>query len=99
MSTKISSYDILLGPVITEKSTNMKTDSNKFVFYVDCRANKTDIKKAVEEVFKVTVLSINTLAVHGKPRRMGRFAGMTPKRKKAVVTLKEGDRVKLMEGP
>lgn len=99
MSRKDSIYDILLSPVVTEKTTNDKIEMNKFVFYVDCRAGKIEIKKAVENAFGVTVLSINTHTVHGKPKRLGRFLGKTSKRKKAIVTLKEGDRIKLLEGP
>ena len=99
MSLKVSQYDILLKPIITEKATTDKMENNKFAFYVDLRANKAQVKEAIEKVFGVTVLSVNTQSVAGKPRRMGKFMGKTSKRKKAVVTLKEGDRIKLMEGP
>ncbi len=95
----MSGYDILMGPVVTEKTTNEKLEKNKFTFYVDLRANKKEVKSAVESVFGVTVLSVNTQSVAGKPKRLGRFTGKTSKRKKAIVTLKEGDRIKLMEGP
>jgi large subunit ribosomal protein L23 len=99
MIMKKSDYDILLSPVVTEKATNDKIENNKFVFYVDTRANKNEIKEAVENVFRVKVISVNTQSISGKPKRMGKYMGKTSKKKKAVVTLKEGDRIKLMEGP
>jgi large subunit ribosomal protein L23 len=99
MSTKLSPYDIIAKPVITEKATADRMENNKYVFYVNVSANKVDIKRAVEEIFGVTVLSVNTQNMAGKPKRMGKFAGKTSKKKKAVVRLKEGDRIKLMEGP
>ncbi len=94
-----SPYTVLRSPVITEKATNQKIEGNKFVFYVDLMANKNEIKEAVENAFSVTVLSVNTQNICGKPKRLGRFMGKTSKQKKAVVTLKEGDRIKIMEGP
>ena len=99
MSKNLSPYDILLNPVVTEKAATEKMEKNKFTFYVDCRVNKNEIKKAVEDAFGVTVISVNTQTIPGKPRRLGRFLGKTSKKKKAVVTLKEGNRIKLMEGP
>ena len=89
--------DILKKPVISEKSMSM-IEGNKYSFYVDPNANKIEIKKAVEELFKVTVLKVNTMSVKGKIKRMGRYAGKTPDRKKAVVTLKEGDKIEIIEG-
>ncbi len=89
--------DVLIRPVVTEKATGLMAD-NKYTFYVDKRANKVEIKQAVEELFKVTVLEVNTMRVHGKKRRQGRFEGVTPERKKAVVTLKPGDKITVFEG-
>ncbi|KKM12670.1 50S ribosomal protein L23 [Clostridiales bacterium PH28_bin88] len=89
--------EILLKPVVSEKSTGLMQD-NKYTFIVDKRANKVEIKRAVEELFRVTVLNVNTLTVRGKKRRQGRFEGITPERKKAVVTLKPGDKIQILEG-
>lgn len=89
--------DIMKKPVISEKSMSM-LESNKYSFYVDTNANKIEIKKAVEELFKVTVLNVNTLSVKGKIKRVGRYAGKTSDRKKAIVTLKEGDKIEIFEG-
>ena len=99
MSWEKSTYDILKSPVITEKATTQRMNDNKYIFYVDSRSTKAHIRDAVEKTFSVTVISVNTQNVKGKPRRLGRYMGKTSERKKAVVTLKEGDRIKLMEGP
>ncbi len=98
MSAK-TAYDIIKGPVITEKSTTDRMEDNKYSFIVDKRANKVQIKEAVEELFKTKVLSVNTLKIQSKPKRMGRFEGRSPVKKKAVVKLAQGERIKLMEGP
>ena len=82
-------YSIIKSPVITEKATQ-ELGEGKVCFWVDVRANKHEIKTAVEKVFDVKVESVNTQIVPGKLRRMGRFAGKTPKRKKAYIKLKEG---------
>jgi len=74
------------------------TQENKYSFYVDTKTNKIEIKKAVEELFKVTVLKVHTTSVKGKLKRMGRYAGKTPDRKKAIVTLKDGDKIEIFEG-
>ncbi len=78
--------EILKRPVITERSSE-QMDLNKYTFEVDTRANKTQIKDAVEEVFDVTVEKVNVLNYKGKFKRMGRHAGYTNKRRKAIVTL------------
>jgi len=89
--------DIIIKPIITEKSTAMGEDS-KYVFKVKTDANKVEIAKAVEALFKVTVVSVNTITVPGKLKRQGRSQGLTPQWKKAIVTLKDGDRIPLFEG-
>lgn len=89
--------DIIIKPIITEKSTAMGEDS-KYVFKVKTDANKVEIAKAVEALFKVTVVSVNTITVPGKLKRQGRSQGLTPEWKKAIVTLKDGDRIPLFEG-
>ncbi|WP_018663958.1 50S ribosomal protein L23 [Heyndrickxia acidiproducens] len=78
--------DVLKRPVITERSMQLTADK-KYTFDVDVKANKTQIKKAVEEVFDVKVAKVNVANYKGKFKRMGRFAGYTNKRRKAVVTL------------
>jgi large subunit ribosomal protein L23 len=92
------SHDILRRPVITEKSTVQKEMHNQLVFEVDRRANKIEIKKAVEKIFKVQVTDVCTMNYQGKPKRMGRFVGRRPHWKKAVVTLKPGQKVEFFEG-
>ncbi|EKP94850.1 50S ribosomal protein L23 [Thermaerobacter sp. PB12/4term] len=86
-------HDVILRPVITEKSMQQLAD-NKYTFLVHPKANKTQIKRAVEQIFKVRVAKVNTVRVRGKLRRVGRFAGYQPDAKKAIVTLAEGHRIK-----
>ncbi|MCM3703447.1 50S ribosomal protein L23 [Paenibacillus macerans] len=78
--------DIIKRPVITERSSEYMNDL-KYVFEVDIRANKTEIKQAVESIFGVKVKNVNTLRVPGKLKRYGRYSGYTPEWKKAFVTL------------
>jgi large subunit ribosomal protein L23 len=85
--------EIVIRPVITEKSYSA-IEHNRYTFQVDKRARKPEIARAVEEIFKVTVVSVNTMNVPGKSRRVRYAKGMTPSWKKAVVTLKEGDTIK-----
>jgi large subunit ribosomal protein L23 len=96
MNTK--AYGILRRPLITEKSTAQKEASNKLVFEVDQRANKIEIKQAVEQMFKVDVLDVTTMTVRGKKKRVGRFVTKRPDWKKAMVTIKPGQRVEFFEG-
>lgn len=91
------SQDIIIRPIITEKSNRLTTEG-KYVFEVKRDANKIEIAKAVEALFNVTVTDVNTMTVRGKLKRQGRFEGRTPTWKKAVVTLKAGDRIPLFEG-
>lgn len=92
-----SPQEVLIRPVISEKSMGLM-EENKYTFYVDRNANKIEIKNAVEKLFKVTVLSVNTITVKGKLKRLGRTQGMTPTKKKAIVTLKQGDKIEIFEG-
>jgi large subunit ribosomal protein L23 len=80
--------DIIKRPVITERTSEMMADK-KYVFEVDLKSNKTEIKRAVEEIFKVKVVKVNTLRVPRKRTRYGRYTGFTPEWKKAIVTLSE----------
>ena len=92
-------YRILQAPLLTEKLTTLKEQNNQVAFVVDRRANKLEIKKAVEKLFKVKVASINTCIMHGKVKTMGRrFTGRLPNWKKAVVTLQEGQKIEFVEG-
>jgi len=86
--------DILIRPLISERSTDLMTDG-KFVFVVDKRANKIQIAAAVEEIFKVDVLAVNTVNVKGKTKRRGRTVGKTNSYKKAIVKLAEGQTIEL----
>ena len=89
--------DIILKPLITEKST-AQMEEKKYSFVVDKKANKIQIKNAVEEIFDVKVRNVNTLSVKGKPRRMGVHRGYRPGWKKAIVTLtKESKAIEIFE--
>ena len=89
--------EIIIKPIISERSLEMM-ESGKYAFYVDKRANKVEIKKAVEEIFDVEVEKVNTSNLRGKKKRLGRYQGRTPDRKKAIVTLKKGQKIELFEG-
>lgn len=80
--------DVILRPVITEASTDLMEDK-KYTFYVDPKANKTEIKQAVENIFEVRVVKVNTIKAPRKPKNFGRYSGYTPLRKKAIVQLSE----------
>ena len=84
--------DVLIGPLITEKTQILKEGRNVLAFKVERRANKIEVKKAVEALFKVKVASVRTENVHGKVKRVGRFEGKRPDWKKAYVTLKPGEK-------
>ncbi len=83
---------VLLRPVITERSMS-QTNEGRYTFAVATDANKQEIAAAVEEVFKVDVVAVNTTTVHGKSRRLGRRIGRRPDWKKAVVTIAEGQKI------
>ena len=86
--------EIIKAPVITEKSQIAKSEG-KYTFKVDPKANKTEIKSAIEKIFKVKVTSIKTLNEKPKKRRVGRYTGLTNRSKKAIVTLAEGQTIEL----
>ena len=90
-------YDILKKPLLTEKSLVERDEHNRYGFIVGKNASKGEIKTAVEKIFNVTVVKINTISVTGKTHRMGRFEGKRPDYKKAFVTLKEGDKIEVVE--
>jgi large subunit ribosomal protein L23 len=87
-------YDVLKNILRTEKTTEMLVD-NKYLFRVARDANKIQIKQAVEEIYNVKVIKVNTLKTHGKWKRLRYQAGLTPDRKKAIVTLREGDKIEI----
>jgi len=93
----MNTYDVIRRPVITEKNAQMQV-LNKYVFEVAADANKNQVKQAVETAFKVGVTNVNIMTVPGKMRRVGRRQVMTQSWKKAVVTLKDGDKIELFEG-
>lgn len=86
--------DVIKRPVITEKSSS-DMGLDKYTFDVDTRANKTQVKIAIEEVFDVKVDSVNIMNIKAKAKRVGRYNGFTNKRRKAIVTLKEGSSIDL----
>ncbi len=92
---------IILKPVITERSTFLKEADNKFIFEVDPRANKREIKDAVEKLFKVTVRKVRTSIVRGKMKttfmKSGRFTGKRADRKKAIITLAKGENIDIFD--
>ena len=90
-------HDIILRPVITEKSSRLM-GLGKYTFEVHPKANKIQIKKAVSEIFKVKVKSVHTMPVPSKPKRMGVFLGRSRSWKKAIVTLEPGERIEFFEG-
>ena len=95
---KKTTQEILKRPLVTEKSTVEKDERNKLCFEVDRRANKIEIKQAVEKIFKVNVLDVATISMKGKFKRVGRHFTKRPDWKKAVVTIKAGQRVEFFEG-
>ncbi|MEK7807088.1 MAG: 50S ribosomal protein L23 [Chloroflexota bacterium] len=90
-------HKVLVKPVITEKST-MLQESGKYTFRITPKANKTVVKEAVEKGFDVTVIDVNITKIHGKRKRYGPRLAKQPDFSKAVVTLKPGDRINLIEG-
>ena len=90
-------YEVLRRPLVTEKNTVLQAQG-KYAFEVATGANKTQIKQAVEKAFKVKVLAVNVMTIHGKMRRVGKRQVLTQSWKKAIVTLKPGDKIELFEG-
>lgn len=93
----LSVYDMIRIPLITEKAT-LLSEQNKVSFKVAANTNKTEIKKAVEEVFKVQVKAVNVVNLHGKTKRFKGIQGRRPGYKKAIVTLAEGQKIDVMAG-
>ena len=91
-------HQVIIRPVISEKSYNLIESEGQYTFQVDRRANKNQVKRAVEEAFDVRVEKVNTANVKSKPKRQGLTRGRTATWKKAVVKLAEGERIELFEG-
>ncbi len=91
-------HQIIRRPLITEKGTELKNQANHYLFEVARDANKIEIKRAIESLFRVKVLQVRTISVQGKVKRVGRYVGRTPNWKKAVATLKEGDSIEFSRG-
>ena len=90
--------DVLVSPLLTEKLTAMRESNNKVGFVVRGNANRIEIKRAVESALKVRVERVHVMNVPGKMKRLGRFAGKRSDWKKAIVTLKEGEKLEMYEG-
>jgi len=91
-------YEVLKRPILTEKSSFQSDNLHRYTFEVDVRANKRQIRDAVEQVFNVQVLAVNVINVRGKRRRWGRIVGRTKDWKKAIVTLAPGQSIQFFEG-
>ena len=89
--------EIVLGPVVSEKSTGLAEVGNRFVFRVDKGANKIQIRDAVQRLFKVRVREVRTLVVHGKLKRAGQVMRKRPNWKKAIVSLAEGQKIEMFK--
>ena len=89
--------EVLIKPIVTEK-TNLLLQENKYVFKVALKANKVEIRQAVEKIFKVKVMDVTTVKVHGKLKRQGKTAGYRSDYKKAIVKLAPGNRIEIFEG-
>lgn len=86
-------FDIIRKPIITEKSMQLVESNNSYTFEVDRKANKVEIKKAIEQIFGVTVVSVKTINVRPKKKRMGQYEGYTSAYKKAIVKLIDTDSI------
>jgi len=94
----VNVHEVIRKPLVTEKSNVARDECNVVTFAVDPRANKHDVRRAVEELFDVTVLDVRTMRMPRKLRRVGRHAGRKPEWKKAVVRLAEGQMIEFFEG-
>ena len=90
-------YEVIKRGVVTEKATTLEANLNQYTIAVDPRATKTDVKSAIEKLFKVKVKSVNTIRCAGKARRVGMRSGRTAQWKKVYITLKEGEKLELVK--
>ena len=93
----MNAEDVIIRPLITERNMVMRDDHNKYAFRVHLRATKSEIRKAVEELFDVRVISVTTMNMLGKSKRLGRFAGRRSAWKKAIVRVAEGQKIDIYE--
>ncbi len=93
-----SIYSIIKKPLFTEKGSSLKETENKLLVEVQMDSNKVEIKKAIEEIFKVKVDKVATVKVHGKWKKYGKSIGRKSDRKKAIITLKKGEKLDFIEG-
>ena len=91
-------HQLIKGPIITEKTHALKEAGNKLTLRVDVKANKIEIRKAIEAIFKVKVLTVNTMQMMGKKKRLGKSEGTRAHWKKAIVTLAPGEKIAGYEG-
>jgi large subunit ribosomal protein L23 len=91
-------YDIIKRPIITEKTNIQKESANQVTFEVDPRANRIEVKRAVEKIFNVRVADVRTMHINGKRKRRGRILGKRRDWKKAMITLMPGERIEFFEG-
>jgi large subunit ribosomal protein L23 len=91
-------HDVIVRPLVTEKSTGQLEKHGAYTFVVAIEANKIEIAKAIETLFNVKVRDVRTMRYRGKERRLGKFVGRRPGWKKAVVTLRPGDSIEIFEG-
>ncbi len=89
--------DVLKKPVLTEKSMALQSTQNKYTFDVDVKANKIEVRHAVEKMFNVKVTNVNIMNVRPRKKRMGKYEGTTNRRRKAIVTLAEGNEINYFE--
>lgn len=94
----MSIYKILKAPYLTEKTNNLKDIENKVTFKIDKRSNKTEVKKAIEKIFSVTVEKVCVINQEGKKKTQGKSSGKRASWKKAIVTLKKGNKIDIFEG-
>jgi large subunit ribosomal protein L23 len=93
-----SLYTVIKKPLFTEKGSHLKESENKILVEVSRDANKLEIKQAMEEIFKVKVEKVATVKLHGKWKKYGKFEGKKPDRKKALITLRKGEKLDFVEG-
>lgn len=93
----MNAQQIVQKPLVTERSMELRDDENKYAFRVHPRATKPEIRKAIEELFSVQVVSVTTMNVLGKTKRMGRYVGRRPAWKKAIVKVAEGQKIEIYD--
>ncbi len=91
-------HDIIISPLVTEKSTLLRETENKYCFVVRSDVNRSEVKKALEETLSIKITKVRIINCMGKEKRLNRFIGRRPDWKKAIVTLKEGEKLTLFEG-